>query len=568
MAFIQKTHKKSMKHSIFSFFILLLTLYISIQSCQQNPENAVTELSDIDLRRGELLLCGGEEFGEISFFITCNNSSRKDFNTAVSLLHSFEYEEAEKMFVKVIDADPACSMAYWGVAMSIYHSLWFAPNQEELAKGLKLLEIANDLYKTEREGDYLDAIQAYFGDWENIDHKTRALAYEKKMEALHNKYPDDTEAAIFYALALRSTANPNDMNYTNQRKSGEILEAIFPEQPNHPGIAHYIIHNYDYPELAHLALTTARRYAEIAPASAHAQHMPSHIFTRLGLWDESISANINSAESAVCYTEALNREGHWDNEIHAIDYLVYAYLQKGDNAKALEQFDYVRTMNEVFPPSPVAAYPFAAIPARMALENKDWESAAGVELHESELDWTSFPWQKAMVHFCRSLGASHLGNIEDAEKEIEILNSLHEELSAKTDTYSADQVMVQIKASQAWLAYARGNHKEALSLMKESVALEDNTEKHPVTPGEIVPAKELLGDMFLSLERYQDALESYESNLQNHPNRFNSLYGAAAAARAIGEKDKTSSYFTQLTAMVSENSARPEFTEALEYLSI
>lgn len=555
-----------MRLSKISFFIFFSAFYTLIQSCQPNPDDITTELADIDLRRGELLLCGGEEFGEISFFITCNNSSREDFNTAVSLLHSFEYEEAEKMFVKVIDADPDCSMAYWGVAMSIYHSLWFAPSKDELIKGSKLLDITKDIYKTEREGDYLEAISAFFGNWEDMDHKTRAVAYEKKMEALYKKYPEDTEAAIFYALALRSTADPNDINYTHQRKSGEILEAIFPDQPNHPGIAHYIIHNYDYPELAHLALPTARRYAEIAPASAHAQHMPSHIFTRLGLWDESISANMNSAESAVCYTEALNREGHWDNEIHAIDYLVYAYLQKGDNVKAKEQYDYVKTMKKVFPPSPVAAYPFAAIPARMALENKDWQSAARVEFHESELDWNRFPWQKAMVHFCRSLGASHLGNLEDAEEEINRLISLHDELISKSDTYSADQVMVQVKASQAWLEYARGNYKEALRVMQKSVELEDNTEKHPVTPGEIVPAKELLGDMFLSMGRYEDALESYESNLLDHPSRFNSLYGAAASARALGEKEKALSYFSQLTTMASESSSRPELVEAIEYM--
>ena len=268
---------------------------------------------------------------------------------------------------------------------------------------------------------------------------------EKKMEEIYKKYAKDTEAAIFYALTLNSTADQTDKNYPNQRKAGKILESIFPDQPNHPGIAHYIIHNYDYPELAHLALPTARKYAEIAPASAHAQHMPSHIFTRLGLWEESIQTNLNSASSAVCYTESIEMKGYWFQETHAMDYLVYAYLQQGDNAKANDQLRHLQTMNKVNPANISAvAYPFAAIPARIVLENKQWPDAANLNLHKSDLQWDQHPWEKSIIYFARALGASHTGDIEAAEKELALLQSSRQELIDLGDNYSADQVLVQI----------------------------------------------------------------------------------------------------------------------------
>jgi len=266
--------------------ILLVLLFISCQNkkIQPNPE-----LASIDFLRGDLALCGGTDFGDVEFLVSCKYSTRETFRLAVSLLHSFEYEEAEKAFVQVIDEDPDCPMAYWGVLMSNYHTIWFEPSEEVLNKGLKILKIAESLPMTERERDYLDAIGQIYIDWDKVDHKTREKRMEKKMEANYLKYTDDTEAAIFYALALKSTADNNDKNHTNEKKAGKILESIFPDQPNHPGIAHYIIHNYDNPELAPLALTTARKYSEIAPSSAHALHMPSHIFTRLGLWEESVN---------------------------------------------------------------------------------------------------------------------------------------------------------------------------------------------------------------------------------------------------------------------------------------
>jgi len=414
-------------NSIFLFAcFLVLTVNIGCKNKKASPD---LNLASIDLARGELLLCGNGQFGEISFPLSCNNETQQAFNLAIALLHSFEYKEAEKAFAKVIDADPECAMAYWGVAMSFYHSLWSPPTKKELEKGSKLLEIAKTLTKTQREQQYVDAIGAYYKDWDSVDHKTRSLLYEKKMETIYNNNKQDIEAAVFYALALNSTADPTDKSYANQLKAGKILEGLFPGHPDHPGIAHYLIHNYDYPELAERALSTARRYAEIAPASAHAQHMPSHIFTRLGLWDESIRSNLNSASSARCYAEESQMAGHWNQEIHALDYLVYAYLQQGDNVKANEQYKYLKTMYDVNPADIASAvYPFAAIPARIALENKQWAVAANIKPHASELDWEQFPWQKAIVHFARAIGSARSGDIVSAEKEADTLQSLHEQL--------------------------------------------------------------------------------------------------------------------------------------------
>jgi len=391
---------------------------------------------------------------------------------------------------------------------------------------------------------------------------------EMKMEENYLKYEDDAEAAIFYALALKSTADSDDKNFTNEKKAGKILESIFPDQPNHPGIAHYIIHNYDNSELAHLALIPARRYTEIAPSSAHALHMPSHIFTRLGLWDESIKSNIYSASAAQCYAQEVEMDGVWANEIHAMDYLVYAYLQKGDNANAIAQRNYMQSIYNINPHNIKAiSYPFAAIPVRIALENKQWEQAAKVELHNSEIDWDKFPWQKSIYHYGRALGAAHINDFSSANEEIETLKALRQELIDEDEKYYAKQVLIEIKSSQAWLSFAEGNEEKALSLMQESADLENTTEKHGVTPGEVLPSTELLGDMLLAMHRPTEALNAYELNLKVRPNRFNSIYGAAVSAMRIGEDEKAREYFEMLLELTNGiNSDRYEIVEAEKYL--
>jgi tetratricopeptide (TPR) repeat protein len=558
-----------MNSSKLFFFLLTFLSLIIFSGCKNKPGKQIPKLSSIDLLRGELIICSSDQFGDVSFSLSCSYDTRETFDLAVSLLHSFEYEEAEKAFVKVIDADPECAMAYWGVAMSISHSLWYQADFSYLEKGSKLLEIANNLPTGEREKDYLEAISIYYKDWDTLDKKARALLYEKKMEKIYKKYPDDVEGAVFYALALRAAAVSSDRSFSKQKKSGEILEKLFIEQPNHPGIAHYIIHNYDYPELAHLALPTARRYASIAPASSHAQHMPSHIFTRLGLWDESIESNVNSAESARCYAESSAMEGHWSNELHAMGYLVYAYLQKGDNEKANEQYEYMKTMNKIYPSNIFAiAYPFAAIPARIAIENKQWEIAANVEPHESELQWENFPWQRSLFHFARAIGSLHLNEIESAEKELEILKGLRQEIINGGNQFNAKQVTIQINLTQGWLSFLSGSQEEGLALIEEAVAMEDVVGVHGITPGKLIPAREFLANMLLSMNRSDEALIAYEQNLKDNPNRFNGLHGAAIAAKQSGNQEKATLYFEKLLELTeNSNSDRPEVQEAKTFIA-
>lgn len=557
--------------TFFRPYLLTLCLFVVVFffGCQSPKESSVPELSSIELLRGDLALCGNSDFGELSFALFCNSTSQEYFELGVSLLHSFEYAEAEKAFVKVIDEDPDCAMAYWGVTMSIFHSLWMQSDLRYLEKGSKLLQIAKGLPQTEREHDYLDAIGIFYRDWETVDKHTRVLLYEQKMEAIYLKYQDDTEAAVFYALALRASADPSDMTYIKQKKSGEILETLFVDQPNHPGIAHYIIHTYDYPELAIMGLKTARRYAKIAPASAHAQHMPSHIFTRLGLWDESVNTNVNSTNSAVCYSESVEAEGHWAQEVHAMDYLVYAYLQMANNKLAEEQNEYLQSFDKTFPVDHFAvAYAAAAIPARIALENKDWSAASNMELPSLEFSWQNFPWESAITHFSRGMGSSRLGDIKSAEKELKIVQDLQKKLVVMGDEYKSNQVVIQINILQAWINLEKGNDGEAIDFMTTAVELESNTTKHPVTPGELLPAQELLGDLLMALNRPTEALEAYELNLKWHPNRFNGLYGAALAAKAIGDKEKAGKYFEiLLTLTQNSDSLRPEIEEAKVFVN-
>ncbi len=542
-------------------------LIMFLAGCKNNTSN-IAGLSSIDLLRGELLLCSTESFGQVDFSLSCSYETRETFDLALSLLHSFEYAEAEKAFVKVIDTDPNCAMAYWGVSMSIFHSLWMQSDLSYLEKGEKLLKLAHKLPKSDLEKDYIDAISVFYTDWKHIDQQTRKKLYEKKMEELYNKHKGDTEAAVFYALAIRAAADPNDKSYERQKKSGKILEDLFIKSPNHPGIAHYVIHNYDYPELAEKALTTARRYAEIAPASAHAQHMPSHIFTRLGLWSESINTNLNSASSAVCYAEAINPNANWAQEIHAVDYLVYAYLQMGDNQKAMDQLNKMKAVKNVFPKNHFAAtYALTAMPVRMVLENKEWVKASNLELPSINFPWEDLSWEKAMLHFGRALGYSHIKDIEAAESELQILEKLHKVLLEEKESYKAGQVNVQVHTAKAWIQLAKGKNADALELMKIAADLESKTTKHPVTPGEVLPADELLGDMLLALNKPREALTAYEVNLKGHPFRFNGIYGAAIASKQSGEKEKAVTYFNQLIELTkNSNEQRPEIEEAKAFV--
>jgi len=553
--------------------ILVFSIFLFLSSCNNKKSTSLklSNFAELELNRGDLLLCGDPNFGEVSFALSCSYDLRDAFDLGLTLMHSFEYAEAEKAFVSVLDQDSECLMAYWGAAMSILnHPLSFKQNPVSLKRGEELLKVAKTLTpNNEREKDYIDAVTIYFKDWQTLDTQTRKLNYENKMEELYLKYPDDVETAVFYSLAVLATADLNDKTYSKQKKSGKILEKLFETYPNHPGIAHYIIHNYDSPELAHMALNTARKYSIIAPSSAHAQHMPSHIFTRLGLWNESIRSNIDSAQSAVCYAESVNPDANWVSEIHALDYLVYAYLQLGDNKKAQLEMNKMQKIKEVFPSDHFAsAYALIAVPSRLAIENKNWELATKLELPKTKLNWDKAHWPKAMLHFSRALGYSNIGNSTAAEKELKSLIILRDKLNEGNSTYESGQVTIQIESIRGWIEYSKGNFEKAIEYMKLASTLESQTSKAAVTPGEIIPADELLADLYLALNKPAKALEVYKVNLKGHPFRFNGIYGAAKAAEKLDNVKLAVYYYNQLVELTSEtNSSRPEIIEAKNFLA-
>ena len=562
-----------MKQAINFFSWLLPILFaVLIMSCHTNTIPPSTELiKQLNLKRGDIISCGiaDGQFGVVQFDMACDKKARKDFNLATALLHSFEYDEAEKAFAKIIDETPACAMAYWGVAMCNFHPLWNPPTPAELQKGSNAINLAKAITtKSEREAGYINAIGLFYKDWNTIGHQARCVAFENAMEKLQASYPTDKEAAIFYALSLDAAASPTDKTYAKQKKAGALLAALYKVDPNHPGIIHYIIHTYDYPELAAMALPAARRYAEVAPSSAHALHMPSHIFTRLGLWDDCIQSNLKSVEAARCYAEAAHIPGHWDEEFHGLDYLVYAYLQKGENALAEKQVRYLGGIDKAYPVNFKVAYAFAAIPCRYVLENKNWKEAAAIIKYPSNFSWDNFPWQEAIIHFTRLLGAVHIKNLNAAQLELVKLNQLQDTLQKQKDSYKSMEVAIQIKTGEAWIKLAAGNKKDAVVLMALAASVEDSIGKHPVTPGEVLPARELLADMLLQLDENLNALQAYEAVLNKCPNRFNSLYGAAKAAEKCSKQQKAIYYYKKLLSIVdSEGCKRQEIIEARKFLA-
>lgn len=550
--------------------LLCLPFFISVSCNWGNGLPTKEEISGIHLKRGEIILCGApnKQFGQVEFITSCTGRVKEDFNLAIELLHSFEYDQAEKAFAKVIDEEPGCAMAYWGVAMCNNHPLWSPPSGDELKKGAKAIGIARSItHKTKRESAYIEAMALFFNDFSTVNHYTRSVRFEKGMEQIYKDNPADKEAAIFYALSLDGSSDPTDRSFSNQKKAGAILTSLYPRQPDHPGIVHYIIHTYDYPELAQLGLPAARRYASIAPASAHAQHMPSHIFTRLGLWDESIKSNLISIANAKCYALAAGIRGTWDEELHGMDYLEYAYLQKAENKKAKQQVDYLKTIEVVSPVNFKDAYAFAAIPARYVLENKQWENAASLEIHPATFPWQKFPWQKAIFYFTRILGLVHVGRIDSAKSYLTRLKFINQTLTEQNDLYKANLVNIQVDAATSWILLKEGKDTQALKDMLAAADMEDKTQKNPVTPGEVIPARELLGDMLLQMNKPAAALAVYETDLDRHPNRFNGLYGAAISSQKLHDVTKTSLYFKKLLTIANTpDSYRPEIDIAKKYL--
>jgi len=547
----------------------LVVAFVLLIACRENNA-AQREIESLKLKRGDLISCApaGDQFGAAGFKITGSDKDQEKFNLGLALLHSFEYDEAEKVFASIIDESPKCAMAYWGVAMSNYHPLWTPPLPDELHKGAAAVNIANALTnKNEKETAFINAIASFYGEADKIDHRSRSIRFEKAMEVVSKKYEADKEATILYALALTAAADPTDKTLAKQKKAGDILNALYKSDSQHPGIVHYIIHSYDSPELAAMALPAARKYASVAPASAHALHMPSHIFTRLGLWDEAIGSNLASVSSAQCYAKAAGITGNWDEEMHGLDYLVYAYLQKGDNTKASEWLSYVQKIGQVQPANFKVAYALAAIPCRYVLENHLWQDAAKVQVNQANILWKDFPWQRAMIHFTKLMGAAHTNQLQLAKTELGYLQSIHDSLLDAKDNYKASQVKVQVETGAAWILLKEGKPKEALLKMESAAKLEDKTEKHPVTPAELIPARELQGDMLMELKMPRQAMQAYTSNLNRHAARFNSLYGAAKAAEACGTFNEAEVYYQQLLKSAGANNLqRPELKTAQHFL--
>jgi len=510
-----------------------------------------------------------EKVGRVKFSVSCDAAAREEFGRAVAMLHSFWYEESGRAFVDIVKKDPRCAMGYWGVALSLYHPLWEQPSPEALRDGRAAVEKAKILgAKTARERDYIAAIESFYAD-EKHDYRTRVLAYERAMERLYLHHPEDKEAGVFYALSLIATAQalPTDKTYTREKKAAEILNRVLAKEPHHPGVVHYLIHAYDSPALASLALPAAQAYAKIAPSVPHALHMPSHIFTRLGLWQESINSNLASAAAARDYAVRTRMRGTWDEQLHAMDYLMYAYLQLAQDEKAKGILDELNLIRKTNAENFKVGYAFAAIPARYAIERRQWSEAASLELRPQEFPWNRTPWAEAIVHFARGLGSARKGDVAGARKEMEKLAGMQKALAGAIGYDWATQVEIQRRAVASWLAHAEGKDQEAVTLMRSAADLEDSTDKHPVTPGPLIPARELLGELLSELGQPAEAMKEFEISLRAAPNRFNGLYGAARAAELAGNREKTREYYEKLVILcAAADSNRVELQQAKAFL--
>ncbi len=509
---------------------------------------------------------GGGKLGTVKFPTSCDKSVQKDFERAVAMLHSFWYDESEKAFSDVAARDPECAMAYWGIAMSLHHPLWAPGSPEALRKGSAAVAKARAAKKqTPRERGYIDAIaRVYEGD-EKRSFDDRNKAWAAGMEQVHLANPDDREAEIFYLLALRSTASNHDKSYIIQRKVGAELERLFKEQPDHPGLAHYIIHTYDYPGLAEHALDAARRYSQVAPEAPHALHMPSHIFVRVGLWPDAISSNIASEMAGRANAARTHSAMAVSEQLHAMDYLAYAYLQRGEQAQARKVWDELKSVEadwRIFS----ASYAAAAIPARCTIETRHWAEARA--LPEPKFTggtyWTEVA--NGITYWARAMGAARSGDRDGARANIAKLESIRDGLVQGDKRDGADTVEIMRLEASGWTAFANGQKDEALRLMRASAELEDRTDKHPVTPGPVLPAREQLGDLLVELNRPDEALAEYKTSLTTSPNRFNSILGAARSAELAGKSAEARELYSQLR-QVAPN-ADPELIQVSKrYLS-
>jgi tetratricopeptide (TPR) repeat protein len=510
-----------------------------------SPRPASTQ-SDVD-----------RQLGNVHFKTSCNEVAQRRFDRAMRYQHSYWYLNAKEIFEEAFKADPTCAMAQWGVALTLLDNPHNPIPQANLAPGLAAIQKAKAIgAKTERERDYIDALALMYVDHDKRSHRERIRAFRDAQEKIAAKYPDDDEAQIAYAITLNTSADLNDKTYAQQLKGAAILEPISKRLPQHPGVTHYLIHLYDYPPLAPKGLDAANRYAKIAPAAPHAQHMPSHIYTRVGYWKESIASNTASVKAA-------KAEKSVGNYLHAQDYMVYAHLQLGQDKEARAVMDDMLKETEFKATVLAADYAMAASPARYAIERGDWNGAAQLVLRPSNLGYAM-----SLTHFARALGAARSGKPDAAKSDIVKLMEIRDKLREAKDAYWSEIVDVQRQVAEAWALHAQGKYEEALKAMSAAADAEDKTEKHVVTPGPLAPARELYGEMLLDRGMAKEALAAFEATKAKEPNRFRSFLGAARAAEKLGDKATAKANYGKLLALIGESATdRPEVAAARQYVS-
>ena len=522
--------------------------------------------------------------GNVTFSITCSPDVQSDFARGVALLHSFFYEEARRVFTSVAERDPKCAMAQWGIAMTWWHPIWTPPTPDEMRAGKAAIEKAMSLNTgSDRERGFISALNTYYNTPDAssaapvgqschgpVGPRDRVVAYEKAMRQLRDKYPDDFEAQTFYAFAVLSSgyATPNDTSLSKQLEAAGMLEKLWKQNANHPGVVHYLIHSYDYPQFAQRGLAAAQSYNEIAPWVPHALHMPSHIFTRLGMWDESIAANQASAEASRAYAAIRHRDATEAEELHALDYMAYSYLQEAQDGEAKKIVDLAAKVRKTNPELEFsAAYALAAIPTRYAFERNDWATAANLPIPNVP-HWSSFPFMEALIEYGHALGRAHTGDLDGARKAIARMQQLREATKDTKFDYFKSHLDLQMQAASAWVAAAEGKKSDAIDMLRRAADSEDILGKHPVSPGAFVPVREQLGAFLLEVGKPTEAQREFEAALKIYPGRFRGLYGAAQAAEQAGDKEVANRYYTKLAAQTSKaGGSRDELNHVREFLS-
>ena len=522
--------------------------------------------------------------GNVTFPITCDSAVQSDFARGVALLHSFFYEEARRIFTSVAERDPKCAMAQWGIAMTWWHPIWTPPRPDEMRAGKAAIEKAMAMNAgSDRERRFITALNVYYNTPDAVSagpvgqschgpvgSRDRVVAYEKAMRQLRDKYPDDFEVETFYAFAVLGVgySTPNDATLSKQLEAAGMLEKLWKQNPNHPGVVHYLIHSYDYPQLAQRGLAAAKSYASIAPWVPHALHMPSHIFTRLGMWDESIAANRASAEASRAYAAMRHRDATEAEELHALDYLAYSYLQEAKDTEAKKIVDLAAKVRKTNPELEFsAAYALAAIPTRYAFERSDWAAAANLPIPNVP-HWSSFPFMEALIEYGHALGRAHTGDLDGARKAIARMQQLRDATKDPKFDYFKSHLDLQMQAASAWLAVAEGKKNEAIEMLRRAADSEDILGKHPVSPGAFVPIREQLGTLLIEVGKPTEAQREFEAALKIYPGRFRGLYGAAQAAELAGDNDDASRYYTKLAAQTSKaGDSRQELNHVREFLS-